>query len=134
MSVTNTIYPKIAKSDKQQAIAIAVKSLRYLLALNTPLVVIGIFALKPFLAIWIDHEFANNTIVVAKILLVSLWINGVAFIPDTFLQATSRPNINAKIHTLEVLPYLALLYFSLQYWGIAGAAVASGVRFLSILF
>lgn len=129
MSVTNTIYPKIAKSDKQQAIAIAVKSLRYLLALNTPFVVIGIFALKPFLAIWIDHEFANNTIVVAKLLLVSLWINGVAFIPDTFLQATSRPNINAKIHTLEVLPYLALLYFSLQYWGIAGAAVASGVRF-----
>ena len=129
MSVTNTIYPKIAKSDIEHAISIAVKSLRYLLALNTPLVVIGIFALKPFLSMWIGSEFANNTAVVAKLLLVSLWINGLAFIPDTFLQATSRPNINAKIHALEVFPYLVLLYLSLKYWGIEGAALASGIRF-----
>jgi hypothetical protein len=44
------------------------------------------------------------------------------------LQAGGRPDLIAKVHLAEIIPYLALLYFGLLRLGIVGAALAWAIR------
>jgi len=65
---------------------------------------------------------------VAVILLVGIWMNALAFLPYSYLQAQGRPDLPARLHLLEVLPYLAFLWWAIGAWGIQGAALAWTLR------
>ena len=65
-----------------------------------------------------------------QLLLVGFWINSFAVIPYAQLQARGRPDLAAKCHLGEVLPYFGLLYLGLNTLGMMGAAVAFSLRVL----
>ena len=73
-------------------------------------------------------EFASSAKVTALILLLGFWINGFAFVPFAQLQAAGRPDVVAKFHSAELIPYLILLYLGLSFWGLPGAAAAFSLR------
>ena len=41
----------------------------------------AIVVISPFLDLWVGHEFAQASTLVAQILLFGAWMNGVAFLP-----------------------------------------------------
>jgi O-antigen/teichoic acid export membrane protein len=94
----------------------------------TPVIIVGLFLMQPFLGWWIDTEFAAEAAFVGQIILLGLWANSLAIIPYVTLQAQGRPDLVAKAHLVEVLPYLAMLYIGLTHWGVAGAAWAWSLR------
>ena len=66
---------------------------------------------------------------VAEILFLGAWINGSSQgILYSLLQAQGRPDVTGKIHAVEVVPFLAVLWFLTKAHGIEGAALAWTIR------
>ena len=65
-----------------------------------------------------------------QVILLGFWVNGFAKIPYAQLQARGRPDLVAKCHLAEALPYFGLLYLGLNALGLVGAAVAFSLRVL----
>jgi O-antigen/teichoic acid export membrane protein len=49
-------------------------------------------------------------------------------VPSSMIQAIGRPEVNAKIHALELPLYLALAWWMIGHYGILGAAIAWVLR------
>jgi len=85
----------------------------------------------PFLRLWVGEEFAAQATPAAQILLIGAWANGIAFIPFGLLQGQGRPDVTAKLHMMEVLPFLLGSYGLMAATGVQGAAMAWTVRTLA---
>ena len=83
---------------------------------------------EPFLRLWLGADFALQAGLVARILLVGAWLNGLAFLPYGLLQAQGRPNVTAKVHLLEVFPFIAGVYGLVRLFGLPGAALGWTLR------
>lgn len=127
-SLSLSLFPKFSSLDKQDALSIANKALIFLISILTPLVILAMILLEPFLNIWIGPEIAEKSTSVGLILFMGVWINNLAKIPHTLLYGQKRPKIVAMFHSLELLPYLAVLWVMITYWGVEGAAFAWTLR------
>ena len=91
-----------------------------------------------FFSWWINSDFADASSVPTLILLIGMYLNCIARINFTVIQAAGRPDLVAKIHAAEILPYLLLFYLLVDRYGINGAAlswsVRSGVDFILMHF
>ena len=121
--ISTTLFPRLSSLDAKSATALASRALRGLAAVMTPLIVFGIFLMQPFLTIWTGHEFANNATSVGEAILVGVWFNALAYIPYSHLQAIGRPDVVARFHALEILPFAACLWWALHSIGLIGAAL-----------
>ena len=91
--------------------------------------VAGCLLVTPWaLRVWLGSDFEAQSTVVTQILLLAFGVNALAQIPFTALQATGRVRPVALLHLLELIPYAALLYFSIQWLGVEGAAWACLAR------
>ena len=103
--------------------------MRAVAAVVTPLVVVGLLLIEPALAVWLDQpELAVAATPVALALLPGVWSNCLAYVPSPMLQGAGRPDLVAKAHVAELVPYLAALAFALTTFGVVGAAVVWSAR------
>jgi len=132
VALSSAMFPRLAQTGLGEGgKALADKALRSLAIIITPLFLIGIFSIDWFLSFWIGEEFASQASFVGQILLLGFWWNAIARIPHALLQAAGRPDVVAKSHLAELIPYLLLLYVGLGYLGISGAAIAFSIRALA---
>jgi O-antigen/teichoic acid export membrane protein len=117
--------------DSAEAKALAARAVLSLGAIMTPIVVIGLLLIKPFLILWLGAALAERAAPVGQILLVGIWINTLAFIPFTYLQGRGRPDLPAKFHVMELLPFVATLWVLIDWLGLPGAAWAWDLRVLA---
>lgn len=97
-----------------------------LLLLPPTLLLVG-FA-EPLLNTWLGLEFAAQSAVVLQILAVGILVNSLAQVPFALLQSAGRPDLTAKLHLFELVPYILCLIWWTQIWGIWGAALAWSLR------
>ena len=55
-------------------------------------------------------------------------MNSLAFVPAAHLNAINRPDLPAKFHAFELVPFLLVLWFGLHFYGLLGAAWAWTLR------
>jgi O-antigen/teichoic acid export membrane protein/glycosyltransferase involved in cell wall biosynthesis len=122
-SLATALFPRYAMLEEDEAKAMMWSALRITAAVMTPLVLIGIWLMRGFLTLWLGAAFAAQSALVGELLLVGIWINALAHAPYGFLQAQGRADLTAKLHLLELVVYLPLLWWAIAMWGIAGAAV-----------
>lgn len=128
-SLSGALFPRFAAEDAQvQQAQLKAQALRALAAVMTPVVAVGLFGMEPFLAIWIDPDFAARAARSGVLLLLGVWINAFAHVPFSLLQARGRPDLVTKLYLLQILPYMSLLYGGLALWGATGSALAWSVR------
>jgi O-antigen/teichoic acid export membrane protein len=127
-ALTLALFPRFAADNVVHRQQLAALATRTLAVATTPLMVFALLVIEPFFSLWISPEFASNAYSTALILLVAFWINGLAYVPYTQLQAANRPDVIAKCHLAEVVPYVAALILCLRFWGIPGAAMAFAMR------
>jgi O-antigen/teichoic acid export membrane protein len=127
-SLARTIFPRLSMLDHDDAAQVSGESLRALVAVMTPLTIVGAVALDPFLRAWVGPDIASSSAPVGEILLMGMWLNSLAVVPFAFLQARGRPDLPAKFHLLELAPYIGGLVFALHVNGIRGAAWAWSCR------
>ena len=129
-ALSSALFPRFAAATLQEEQRLAQQGLRTLMVVMTPLVSAGILFVEPFLAWWVTPEFADQSAQVGQVILLGFWVNSFAIIPYAQLQARGRPDLVAKCHLWEVLPYFGLLYLGLSTLGMIGAALAFSLRTL----
>lgn len=128
-SLSSVLFPRLSQGSSAEArLATAGQSLLSLAILLAPGLVVGSFMLEPFLSVWIHQFVSKETVIVGQILIIGIWFNGLAVIPYIWLQAIGRPDVVAKIHTAEIVPFVLVLWFLVDKFGIVGAAVAWSLR------
>jgi O-antigen/teichoic acid export membrane protein len=130
-AVTNAMFPRMSAASPEERQALAEKSTRAMICLVTLPVLAGIFVIEPFLRIWVGDKIGAQGAPVGRIALIAFWLNAFALIPFVRLQSAGRPDIVSKFVIAELLPYLALLYFGLKFFGFEGCALAFAARCVS---
>lgn len=127
-SLSTALFPRFSSMGDVDRDELMDGAVRSLIVLLTPLIVGGMLLMHPFLAWWVDAEFASRAAAIGEIFAIGLWANCLAYIPFSSIQARGRPDVTAKFHLLEVVPYLLLLWLALEWKGAVGAALAWSVR------
>ena len=92
----------------------------------------GAFLLAPeALQIWLGEEFSSKSTPVVHLLAVGWLVNTLANPALTVLQSTGRPDLVAKVHLAELVPYLGALWWFVSMFGIVGAAGAWTIRIVA---
>lgn len=130
-SLQKALTPSLTATDDATAQQKTLEYTQLVLALMTPAVTLGLLLITPFLDFWVGHPLAQRAGPAGTILLLGLWVNTLAFIPFTTLQSRGRPDIPARFHLWELLPYGVGLWLLTTHFGVHGAAWAWDLRALA---
>jgi len=134
------LFPAMATAmaaERAHGARLVMRGVNSVLVALAPAALILLPFASPLLGLWLGSAFAENSAVALQWLSVGVMVNALAFVPFAFIQAAGRPDLTAKLHMLEVLPYLALLWWLANALGITGVAIAWTIRIVvdtSILF
>jgi O-antigen/teichoic acid export membrane protein len=104
------------------------RTMKYLLAAMVPCVLLLLLFGRDALMFWMGPDFAAKVTVVMSILAIGTLLNGLGYFPSIALQSIGRPDVTAKLLMVETPIYLAMCYFLIPRFGIAGAAAAYSLR------
>jgi O-antigen/teichoic acid export membrane protein len=128
-SLSSALFPRLsATNDRTERSSVSSDVITILGIVYSIGLLFGSFLFEPFLKLWLKQILTTETIYVGQILILGLWFNGMAFIPYVFLLADGRPDVAAKIHMIEVVPFIALLWLLVLKYGIVGASIAWAIR------
>ncbi len=127
-SLVSSLFPKLSRGSAEDSSRLASDAVTTLSAVMTPVVIAALGGIAIFMQLWVGHSFAQHSIPVAIALLVGIWVNSLAFVPAAHLNAINRPDLPAKFHACELIPFLLVLWFGLHYFGLLGAAWAWTLR------
>jgi O-antigen/teichoic acid export membrane protein len=131
LAISSALFPALSAAfaiDRTQAITIFDRGLRYTLLMVFPVVFVLFGLTKAGLALWLNQDFAFKSTAIAHWLLAGIFLNCLAFIPYSFIQAKRRPDITAKIHLIELPFYILALIWFLKNEGVSGAAITWSLR------
>jgi O-antigen/teichoic acid export membrane protein len=103
-------------------------SMRALLVMMSIPAAIALFFAPVILNIWMGPEYAAQGALALRILSVGVFINAIAHVPYTFLEASGRPDVPAKFHVLELVIHVPVAWYLVGAYGITGAAIAWTAR------
>ena len=128
-SLTSALFPRLSAILKNSdRLELGDDALKWLAFIMTPLSLLALAVVEPFLIVWLGRAFAAQASDVAHIFLFGIWINSLARIPAVMLQGQGRPDLMAKTHVIEMMPYFLVLYVGLATLGLPGAALAWSLR------
>lgn len=128
-SLANSIFPKLAGMSALEAERLADRSTAVLIHVLTPVVIVALPLINPFMTVWVGRELAEKAGYVGEIILLGTWINALVIPHNTRLQADGKKLKKVVlIYLFEIPVYFASLWVGLNYWGVNGAAAAWTLR------
>jgi O-antigen/teichoic acid export membrane protein len=128
MGLSTTLFPRLSRQSDAENQLLLDKSIRALVALQTPLLLFAVLLLPPFFRVWLGSALATRAVPVAIVFVISIWFNGPVYVSYDYLVARGRPDLMMKFYMVELVPFLALLWWLVATFGIVGAAMAWVVR------
>lgn len=128
MGVMFPAFAAVLTQDQAHAARLFAKTVNYIFLSLFPLILIVVTFAHEGLEFWLGDEFAGNSGLVLQLLAVGVFINSLAQVPFGLVQSAGRPDLTAKLHLIELPFYLLLLWWMLDTYGIAGAAIAWVLR------
>jgi O-antigen/teichoic acid export membrane protein len=128
MGLQQAIFPAFSGVGPEEAASLYRKSADTILLAMLPLTLLVLLFAREVLTAWLGTSFAARSFHVLEWLAVGILINSVAHVPSSMIQAIGHPEVNAKIHALELPLYLALAWWMIGRYGILGAAIAWVLR------
>jgi O-antigen/teichoic acid export membrane protein len=83
---------------------------------------------RPFFTLWAGPEFGKQSTLPLCILALAWLLNSVSYIPRCVLYAWNQVGVVARYQVYELVPYALAVVLLVSRFGIAGAAVAWGLR------
>ncbi len=123
-SLGRTLFPRFAKISSESADALLAEAATSVAVVMTPVAVAGLLVVREFLSLWVGPAQAAASTPVADLIFLGLWMNGLAHVPSFFHLGRGRPDIPAKFHLIEAIPFVLALVLGTRFWGITGAALA----------
>lgn len=128
LGLSRSLFPRFSMLQKEAAQSLSYPVSLTLAAIMTPAITLSLIILRPFLNLWIGSDLAQDAAPVGEILLIGIWVNGMANIPYIFLQGQGRPDLPAKFHLIELPIYITILISAIAVWGVIGAAWSWTIR------
>ncbi|MCO3019717.1 flippase [Pseudomonas aeruginosa] len=128
VAITRAVFPRLSALGGQGSASVKRQALLYSGGLVLPIIIVLFFVAPWGMGIWLGPEYSGTAAQVFQIMLVGYLFNSIALVPYNNLQAKGYSRTTAMVHLLEVLPYLMLMYFSVQQWGVVGAASIWSLR------
>ncbi|MEW6341343.1 MAG: oligosaccharide flippase family protein [Paraburkholderia sp.] len=129
-ALARTLFPRLSAVGRDHADLIVQQSLEFLNGAFTPVALVAMFVLGPFLHVWVGSEIATVAAPVGRILIVSVWLIGQANVSRIMIQSQVNPAVAARVGLFELPLFAAALWFGIKYFGLTGAAVAVAGRAL----
>lgn len=101
---------------------------RYIGIVMFPLALVTVAFAHEGLLLWLDAEFAEHSTPVLQWLAIGVFANSLAYMPFALLQGVGRPDIPAKFHLIQIVPYIVALKLAIDAFGIAGVAMVWTAR------
>lgn len=133
VAVAGVLFPLFAKEWQLKPVQSAYRlnqGILYTLIALFPACLLLVYFAHEWLGLWIGHQFAEEGMLVVVWLVAGVLINSIAQIFFAKVQGAGRSDWTAKLHLVELLPYLGLLWTMLHYRGVSGAAFAWFIRAL----
>lgn len=130
-ALAGVLFPAFAmhvREDAQEAGRLLALGIKWVFLLVFPLTLLVVVFAFDGLAAWLNPDFAANSFRALQLLAMGVLLNCIAQMPFAFLQAAGRADLTAKLHVLELVPYLLAAYWLIAHYGIVGAAVAWLIR------
>jgi O-antigen/teichoic acid export membrane protein len=131
-SLVSALFPAFSAMSQggrpEQAGAIALRSVKFLIVILGPIVVLLAVLANDILRVWLGASFAHQATNVARVLACGVFLNALAQVPYSQIQAAGRPDLTAKFHLAELPVQIVLVWALVRQLGLAGAAVASSTR------
>jgi O-antigen/teichoic acid export membrane protein len=86
------------------------------------------FLSRTIIELWLGENYIESGSLVLQIAVVGALANSLAVPAFTYLQALGKSDFAAKVHLLEVIPFLIIFYWLATAHGIYGAAIATCLR------
>ncbi|WP_158306031.1 flippase [Azospirillum sp. B510] len=99
-------------------------TLAVFLAMQAATIVGGETALE----LWLGPAFAANSASVLSILMLGVFFNATAYVPNTLIQSVGRVDVTARLQLVELPVYLGVLWLLAERYGAVGAAAAWSLR------
>jgi O-antigen/teichoic acid export membrane protein len=130
-ALVGVMFPAFSTSslqDRNRMTRLFGRSVKYLLLILFPMVLLAVVLAQDGLKLWLGAEFAQHSFRVLQWLAVGVFINSLAHVPFAMVQGVGRPDLTAKLHLIEMPAYLAALWWLTKTYGIEGAAIAWAAR------
>lgn len=122
-SLGQAALPQLAARAVEEEKILGQKMLR-MIAVLSPVFVIGIFLTRPFLTLWMGASFALLATLPMQILLAAFWLEMFSGSLYYRILGQGRPAANIYVAGVIIAPYCALLLGLSHLWGVSGACVA----------
>lgn len=132
-AITGVLFPIFSKSiqnNENYASEILHKAIIYVSIILFPLVFTLTAFAKEGLGFWLSADFANKSATIVGWIGAGIIVNSIGQMLYAKIQGLGRPDLTAKLHILEAIPYWAILFLLIKQFGIQGAAIAWFLRVL----
>jgi O-antigen/teichoic acid export membrane protein len=129
IAMVRTLFPRLSAVSRADADALAHSALAFLNGAFTPCVIVALFALKPFLLLWLGPTVAAAA-PVASVLVLGVWLSGQCGILGILIQAQTSPAAVATVSWLELPVFAGALWCGIHWFGIMGAGVVVTLKAL----
>lgn len=126
-ALVNVLFPAFTASlvqDHNRTALLFDRGVKYVFLLLFPITLFIVTLAPEGLDHWLGAEFAQNSTRVLQWLAIGVFINSLAQMPFALIQGAGRPDLTAKLHLIELLPYLLAVWWMIRAYGIEGAAIA----------
>ncbi|MEI6003421.1 flippase, partial [Paraburkholderia bengalensis] len=127
-ALQRTLFPRLSAVGRDHADVIMRQSLEFLNGVFTPVALVAMIVLEPFLHAWVGSEVADAAGPVGRILIVSVWLVGQANLARILIQSQVHPATAARVGLFELPFFAAALWFGIAHFGLTGAAVVVAAR------
>jgi O-antigen/teichoic acid export membrane protein len=125
ISLERSLFPQLSASKREHANSLTQQSLELLNSIFTPIALVAMLAVGPFLHLWVGSEIASVSAPIARVLIIGMWLGGQADITRILIQSQGNPASAARAGVLQLAIYLAMLWVAMGHFGLMGAAVAT---------
>lgn len=126
-AVVSVMFPAFSMTfvhNSSRAALLFSRSIKYLLVVLFPLLLLAVVLAHDGLRLWLGAEFAQHSTRVLQWLAVGVFVNSLALVPVALVQGAGRADLTAKLHLAELPIYLLAVWGMIVVRGIEGAAIA----------
>jgi len=126
-SAATALFPFASQHGGMQPHLIAEISnrlLKYILFIMAPILAIFVAFGGTILQFWLGYDFALKSTSVLQLLAFAFFLNALAFIPFTSVQALGRPDLKAALDIVALPVFALYAWILMSHFGITGAAFA----------
>lgn len=124
-SVASVLFPLFSASfisEPDLSKRIFFRGVKFIFLILYPVVLIVSTFSYEGMNLWLGEKFAINSSLVLQFLSVGVLMNSIGVIADNFLQGIGKPKIPTLVYFIELPLFLMAMWFSVEKFGIKGAA------------